>query len=62
MFSERGGKSGVSREERRREMGTWNRRKVQEFALPVVDKKMREIYGSVMEEFDENITDTHVNL
>ena len=43
-------------------MGTWNRRKVQEFALPVVDKKMREIYGSVMEEFDENITDTHVNL
>lgn len=62
MFSERGGKSEASREERRREMGTWNRRKIQEFALPVVDKKMREIYESVKEEFDENITNTHVNL
>ncbi len=62
MFSERGGKSKVSRQQRRQEMGQWNREKVQEFALPVVEAKMRSIYQSVMEEINENITDTHVNL
>lgn len=62
MFSERGGKSGASRQQRRQEMGQWNRERVQEFALPVVEDKMRRIYRSVMEEMNENITDTHVNL
>ena len=62
MFSERGGKSGVSRQQRRREMGQWNRQRVQKFALPVVEDKMRRIYQSVMEEINENVTDTHVNL
>lgn len=62
MFSERGGRSDVSREHRRQEMGQWNRKKVQEFALPVVEEKMRTIYQSVMEEINENATDTHVNL
>lgn len=62
MFSERGGRSDVSREHRRQEMGQWNRKKVQGFALPVVEEKMRKIYQSVMEEINENATDTHVNL
>ena len=62
MFSERGGKSGISRKQRRQEMGQWNRQRVQKFALPVVEDKMRRIYQSVMEEINENVTDTHVNL
>ena len=62
MFSERGGKSETDRETRRGEMGRWNRRRVREFALPVVERKMREIYQSVMEEINENTTNTDVNL
>lgn len=62
MFSERGGKSPVSREVRRQDMGQWNRQRIKEFALPVVEKKMREIYRSVMEEYNENVTDINVDL
>lgn len=62
MFSERGGKSETDRETRRGEMGRWNRRRVRDFALPVVERKMREIYQSVMEEINENTTNTDVNL
>lgn len=50
MFEEREAKSSVRRQMRREQMGLWNRERIQEFALPVVEEKMRQIYQSVMEE------------
>ena len=47
IFTEKDGKSAVPREKRRREMGEWNRERIKQFALPIVDKKMREIYKSL---------------
>ena len=62
MFEEEQGKSDVSRDARRLEMGEWNRQRIKEFSLDVVEAKMRQIYESVKEEFHENNTDTDVNL
>ncbi len=47
IFTEKDGKSAVPREKRRLEMGEWNRERIKQFALPIVDKKMREIYKSL---------------
>lgn len=47
MFEEREGKSNVDRQTRRQQMGSWNRQQIQNFALPVVEEKMRQIYQSV---------------
>ncbi len=50
MFTERESKSSMPRGQRRELMGRWNRQQIQKFALPVVEKKMREIYQSIEKE------------
>ncbi len=62
MFEEEQAKSDTSRDTRRLEMGEWNRQRIQEFAIEVVEEKMRQIYRSVKEEFHENNTDIDVHL
>ena len=47
MFSEQEGRSKMSREVRREQMGRWNRERIREFSLDKVDQKMREIYSSL---------------
>lgn len=51
MFTEKYGKSAVPREERRKQMGELNLKKVKKFDINVVEKKMRQIY----EEFGKNV-------
>lgn len=46
MFSDGAG-GQMPRAERRRQMGLWNRERVREFSLPVVEKQMRKIYESL---------------
>ncbi len=62
MFEEGQGKSKIKRSVRREQMGQWNRERIKEFSLNVVEEKMRQIYQSVEEEFHENNTDINVNL
>ncbi len=50
MFTDKNGKSNVSRDIRRKQMGEWNREQIKKFSMPVVDKKMREIYADVIRE------------
>ena len=47
MFTEKDGKSAVPRDERRKQMGLWNRERIKKFSIEVVDKQMRKIYGDV---------------
>lgn len=47
MFTEKEGKSAVKRDERRRQMGLWNRERIKEFSVEVVDRQMRKIYDDV---------------
>ncbi|MBO5483665.1 MAG: glycosyltransferase family 4 protein [Lachnospiraceae bacterium] len=51
MFEEREGKSNIGRQVRREQMGQWNRERIREFALPVVEEEMRQIYQSVQAEW-----------
>ncbi len=48
MFTEKEGKSAVPRVVRREQMGVWNRQKVKEFSLFVVETEMRRIYQEVI--------------
>lgn len=48
MFTEKEGKSAVPRDERRKQMGLWNREKIKDFSLEVVDKQMRKIYQDLL--------------
>lgn len=45
MFQE--GRQGREKELQRRRMGEWNRKRLEQFARPVVEEKMRQIYASV---------------
>lgn len=47
MFTLKDGKSNVKRDIRREEMGEWNRDRMKQFSLEVVEKQMREIYDGV---------------
>lgn len=47
MFEEKNGKSSVPRVVRRQQMGEWNRERVQQFSLPVVEQQMRKIYEDI---------------
>lgn len=49
MFTEKDGKSAVPRDERRKQMGLWNRERIKDFSLEVVDKQMRKIYNSLLD-------------
>ena len=51
MFTEKYGKSAVPREQRRQQMGEFNREKVKEFDIGIVERKMQQIY----EEFDGTV-------
>lgn len=44
MFTEKYGKSAVPRAKRRQQMGEFNREKVKEFSIEIVEDKMRQIY------------------
>ena len=50
MFTEKYGKSAVSRNERRRQMGVFNMEHVKKYSIEVVDKQMRKIYADLLEE------------
>lgn len=50
IFTEKEGKSAVPRVIRRQQMGEWNRERIKDFSLAVVEKKMREIYQGVIYE------------
>lgn len=50
LFTEKGGKSAVSRDVRRRQMGQWNQERIKEFSLEIVEQRMREIYQEVENE------------
>ena len=47
MFTEKDGKSAVPRDERRKQMGLWNKERIKKFSIEVVDKQMRKIYDDV---------------
>lgn len=47
LLEEKAGKSAVPREERRKQMGWWNQKQVQNFSLSVVEKEMRKIYMDI---------------
>lgn len=47
LFTEKYGKSAISRDIRRTEMGRWNQQRIQSFSREVVDQRMREIYSQV---------------
>ena len=48
MFTEKYGKSAVSRNERRRQMGVFNMEYVKKYSIEVVDKQMRKIYADLL--------------
>lgn len=50
MFVEKEGKSAISREVRRREMGLWNQNRVKDFSKEIVEQRMREIYQELLDE------------
>ena len=49
LFTEKYGKSAVPRNVRRFQMGQWNQEKIRKFSREVVDQRMREIYGEIIE-------------
>ncbi len=51
LFTDEYAHSEAHRDIRRRQMGEWNRKRIQRFSIEVVDKKMREIYAEVEKEF-----------
>jgi glycosyltransferase involved in cell wall biosynthesis len=51
MFEDAAGKTNVSRETRRQQMGLWNRERIQEFSMEVVSEQMKKIYQDVEQEF-----------
>ncbi|MDE6851230.1 MAG: glycosyltransferase [Lachnospiraceae bacterium] len=50
IFTEKDGQSAVPRNVRRFQMGQWNQEKIQHFSRPIVDQRMREIYGEITAE------------
>ncbi|MCI8338078.1 MAG: glycosyltransferase family 4 protein [Lachnospiraceae bacterium] len=48
LFTEKDGGSAVPRAVRREEMGRWNRERIREFSLKVVEGQMRQIYSEVV--------------
>lgn len=44
MFTEKEGKSAVPREERRQQMGMWNKERIRQFSIEEVECRMRNIY------------------
>jgi glycosyltransferase involved in cell wall biosynthesis len=51
MFEDAAGKTNVSRETRRQQMGLWNRERIQAFSVEVVSEQMKKIYQDVEQEF-----------
>jgi glycosyltransferase involved in cell wall biosynthesis len=51
MFEESAGKTTVSRETRREQMGLWNRERIKAFSREVVSEQMEKIYRDVEREF-----------
>lgn len=47
LFTEKCGKSTVPRNIRRYQMGQWNRERIKQFSLEIVEQRMREIYQEV---------------
>lgn len=48
LFTEKGSEGAVPRAVRREEMGRWNRERIQEYSLEVVEEQMRQIYSEVV--------------
>jgi glycosyltransferase involved in cell wall biosynthesis len=51
MFDESSGKTKVSRQDRREQMGAWNREQIKKFSSDVVAEQMKRIYEDVEQEF-----------
>lgn len=54
MFTEKEGENAVPRLIRRQQMGEWNKERVKQFSLEIVEERMREIYASVDNSFERS--------
>lgn len=48
LFTEKGGENAVAGDVRRSQMGQWNRERIRQFSLEIVDRRMREIYQEIL--------------
>lgn len=48
LFTEKSGTDAVPRDARRQQMGQWNRERIRQFSLEIVEQRMREIYREIL--------------